>query len=181
MKWVVLAVPATFINSLIRYMEGKLALAFRSRLVAHSYAKYMSNQVGRPVAHWKGGRRSSDRLSIRSVQTIAAHTYHASHANGQTYYRVSNLDNRLPNADQNLTEDVMQFCTGTAHLYSSVCGLLLRASSWTSFEGIRRGDDRDDAGHEDELEAEDEGEDEGENEGENEGEEEGEEEDDGYE
>ena len=60
-KWVAVAVPATFINSLIRFMESKLALALRTRMVKHCYAIYLSNQ---------------------------------------TYYRIQNLDNRLPNPDQ---------------------------------------------------------------------------------
>lgn len=78
-KWIGVAIPATFTNSMIRYLESKLSLALRTELTNHAYEKYFSKE---------------------------------------TYYRVGNLDGRIANADECLTEDIRMFCGSVAHLYS---------------------------------------------------------------
>jgi ABC-type uncharacterized transport system fused permease/ATPase subunit len=79
--WFGIAIPATYINSIIRYFENAASLSFRTRLATYCYDLYMK---------------------------------------GDTYYRIGNLDNRLTNVDQCLTEDVSRFSFKLAHLYSQL-------------------------------------------------------------
>eukprot|EP01101_Sappina_pedata_P008515 TRINITY_DN4741_c0_g1_i1.p1 TRINITY_DN4741_c0_g1~~TRINITY_DN4741_c0_g1_i1.p1 ORF type:complete len:753 (-),score=314.86 TRINITY_DN4741_c0_g1_i1:86-2344(-) len=79
--WLGIAIPATYVNSMIKFLESKLALAFRSRLTEHTMQMYMSNEM---------------------------------------YYRVLNLDSRMSNADQCLTEDLSRFSSLLAHVHSQL-------------------------------------------------------------
>jgi ATP-binding cassette, subfamily D (ALD), member 2 len=76
-----IAIPATYLTSLIIYLEKKLSIALRTKLSKYSYDLYMKNQ---------------------------------------TYYGVSNLDSRLLNADQCLTEDIKMFSETLAHVHSQI-------------------------------------------------------------
>lgn len=42
-RWFLIAVPATFVNSMIKFMEDYVAIAFRARLTQYAYNKYLSD------------------------------------------------------------------------------------------------------------------------------------------
>ena len=73
-----MALPATYLTSIIQFLEKKLSIALRTKLSRYSYELYMTNQ---------------------------------------TYYGVSNLDSRLLNADQCLTEGNFLFKILTFHFF----------------------------------------------------------------
>lgn len=47
---------------------------------------------------------------------------------GFTYYQVSNLDNRIANADQLLTTDIEKFCDTVVDLYGNISKPMLDIS-----------------------------------------------------
>ena len=55
---------------------------------------------------------------------LTEHLY-ANYLKGFTYYKISNLDNRITNADQLLTQDVEKFSQSVAELYSNLSKPLL--------------------------------------------------------
>jgi ABC-type uncharacterized transport system fused permease/ATPase subunit len=86
-QWMLLGVPACMTNSMIKYMEIKIACLFRERLTSEAVKQYMSSN---------------------------------------TFYSVANLDGRLGNADQCLTNDIEKFSQHLSHLCVSLrrCRLL---------------------------------------------------------
>jgi ATP-binding cassette subfamily D (ALD) protein 3 len=45
---------------------------------------------------------------------------HNQYLDGITFYKVSNIDNRIQNADQLLTQDIDKFADNLSHLYSDI-------------------------------------------------------------
>lgn len=54
------------------------------------------------------------------IRTNLTHYLYNQYLKGFTYYKMSNLDNRIANADQLLTTDIDKFCDTFADLYSNV-------------------------------------------------------------
>lgn len=80
------AVPASFINSYLDYLNKKIALRLRSRLTYY---------------------------------------FHDSYIKGKFFYQVTNVDARIPNPDQRLTEDIDKFANAVTNLYSNFSKPLL--------------------------------------------------------
>ncbi|KAK5978370.1 ATP-binding cassette sub-family D member 3, partial [Trichostrongylus colubriformis] len=58
-------------------------------------------------------------LKLRFRERLTKHLY-SQYLKGFTFYKMSNLDNRIQNADQLLTQDVDKFCDGLVELYSNL-------------------------------------------------------------
>lgn len=80
------AVPASFINSYLDFLNKKIALRLRSRLTYY---------------------------------------FHDSYIKGKFFYQVTNVDARIPNPDQRLTEDVDKWSHAVTNLYSNFSKPLL--------------------------------------------------------
>lgn len=79
--WMALSMPAVYINSMIRYLTGRISLLFRTAMVKHVHDQYFDDQ---------------------------------------TYYKTSQLDSRIANADQMITTDITKFCNALSSLYTDL-------------------------------------------------------------
>lgn len=87
--WMIVAVPATFTNSMLQYLQGTLAVRYRTRLTNYMLARYLPDSEN-PV-----------------------------------YYSIHNLDDRIKNADQMITVDVLRFANSLSSLYSNLAKPIL--------------------------------------------------------
>lgn len=75
-----IAVPASMVNSGLKYYTNMLALNFRERLTKLAHEKYLQNNA---------------------------------------FYRASNLNSKIDNCDQRISQDIDKFCISVSDLYSS--------------------------------------------------------------
>lgn len=64
-------------------------------------------------------RYSLSELHLRFRTRLTQHLY-KSYLKGFTYYQISNIDGRIGNVDQTLTQDVDKFCQSMSELYSNI-------------------------------------------------------------
>lgn len=75
-KWLLFAIPATYINSMIRFLESKLSIAFRSRLVNKLYDDYMRNETYYRVSNIDSRMANPDQGLTADVATFSSELAH---------------------------------------------------------------------------------------------------------
>lgn len=76
--WIVVAIPATFINSMIRFLESQIGLAFRTRLVKYSYDLYFQNDTYYRIGNLDRRIENADHCLTEDVSSFCysvAHLY----------------------------------------------------------------------------------------------------------
>ncbi|WWC58200.1 uncharacterized protein I303_100736 [Kwoniella dejecticola CBS 10117] len=99
--WFALAIPSTYTNSMIRYLERKLALAFRTNLTRYIHDLYLNDNLN----YYKFGLGLG--VAVPIEQKKKGENGGASEAAAGT-------------ADQFITTDVARFCDSLAALYGNI-------------------------------------------------------------
>ncbi|KAJ8517041.1 hypothetical protein ONZ45_g5740 [Pleurotus djamor] len=92
-RWLLVAIPATWTNSWLTYVQSKLTIAYRTRLTEEVMRGYFGDE-----------HEGSE---------------------GKVYYKISNLDDRIKNPDQMITNDIQRFSTHLAAIYSNLAKPIL--------------------------------------------------------
>lgn len=101
---------ATVIEGTIIHMNKR---NFRAALLRYLAALPMISVVTN-ILKWSIGE-----LKLRFRTNLTHHLYNE-YLRNYTYYKMSNLDNRISNADQLLTTDIDKFCESVTDLYSNI-------------------------------------------------------------
>lgn len=97
LMWLSVAVPSSFINSLIKYLTSRLSLGLRAKLVAYTREKFFENESYYRVSQVAGGRGEGDALTADS-----------------------DISRALQHPESVLTEDIANWADRFAELMSSI-------------------------------------------------------------
>lgn len=98
---------------------------YKTNLLIYSQVVYKCVLTDTP-ASTKPPSKIVYELNIDFSSTYVNHKYLSYFSfRGFTYYKMSNLDSRIANADQLLTTDVEKFCDMVTDLYSNICKPML--------------------------------------------------------
>lgn len=84
LRWLLVAIPATACNSLLSYIQNKLAIAYRTRLTREVLKQYLGDELDETKIYYKMGLCFlSHRSRSLSLSVL-----------------IANLDDRVNNPDQ---------------------------------------------------------------------------------
>lgn len=123
--WMLIAIPATYTNSMLQYMQSKLAIAFRSRLTRVIHDRYLDSKMFykgilkhnlKFLIHSSGkfGRSYKECRSVNLNILIMLLYFNHIHL-----YLIESLIFRC------VTQDVNKFCISLADLYSNLAKPML--------------------------------------------------------
>ncbi|KAJ9605597.1 ATP-binding cassette long-chain fatty acid transporter pxa2 [Cladophialophora chaetospira] len=70
--WMLIAVPATFTNSMLQYHQTRLALAYRTRLTQHIHSKYLDNMTFYTLSALDDRIKNADQLITVDVSRFSS-------------------------------------------------------------------------------------------------------------
>jgi ATP-binding cassette, subfamily D (ALD), peroxisomal long-chain fatty acid import protein len=104
LRWLLVAIPATWTNSWLSYVQNKLAIAYRTRLTEEVLKQYLGHQQEGPE-----GKTYYKLCEYKVTQfIIQVDTFQA------------NLDDRVKNPDQMITHDIQKFSNNLAAIYANL-------------------------------------------------------------
>lgn len=103
------------VNNVLRWSLGELKLSFRINLSQHMYNQYLKWVISLSVAIHFAIKQETNKKWIFNENTNLFFQI----SRGFTFYKMSNLDNRISNADQLLTNDIDKFCESVTDFYSN--------------------------------------------------------------
>lgn len=113
--WIFCSRQIAVVNNVLKWSIGELKIRFRTNL-----SKYLFDEYLKWVYIWL-----FDHFIVVRINFHQFLNYFFLYFRGYTYYKMTNLDNRIANADQLLTTDIDKFCESVTDLYSNTCKPML--------------------------------------------------------